>query len=138
MQQIRLKRFGKILVSRPAGLEAFNALRSSLDVNQPIEIDFEGVLTVTPTWFDEFLTNLADYVPASIELRPTTNASVQAILPVLAEARNDRVSDIIKAALADSHPSKPVAVTDISHHIKKGTKPLRDVDTYYQANRHKR
>ncbi|MDO8650259.1 MAG: hypothetical protein Q7K33_03015 [Candidatus Berkelbacteria bacterium] len=100
MQQINLKRFGKILVSRPAGLEAFNALRSSLVIDQPVQIDFEGVLTVTPSWFDEFLTNLADYVHASIELRPTTNASVQATLPVLAEARDDRVAEIIRASLS--------------------------------------
>jgi hypothetical protein len=96
MQQIHLKRFGTILVSRPAGLEAFNAIRSSLDVSQSIQIDFDGVLTLTPSWFDEFLTQLADFMQASIELMPTENVTVKAILPVLATARHDKVAEIIK------------------------------------------
>jgi hypothetical protein len=99
MQHITLKKFGIILISRPAGGEAFNALRSSLDPAQPIDIDFEGVLTVTPSWFDEFLTQLADYVQAEITLLPTANASVLAILPVLAMARADRVAEIAQEAL---------------------------------------
>lgn len=99
MQQIQLKRFGTILVSRPAGQEAFSAIRSSLDADQPIQIDFDGILTLTPSWFDEFLTQLADFMQAEIELMPTENVTVKAILPVLATARHDKVAEIIRKAL---------------------------------------
>ena len=99
MNTIQLKKFGTVLVSRPAGLEAFNAIRPSLDPTLPIQIDFEGVLTVTPSWFDEFLTRLAEYTDGKVELLPTTNASVLAALPVLGAARKDAVADIVHRAL---------------------------------------
>ncbi|MFA6098315.1 MAG: DUF4325 domain-containing protein [Patescibacteria group bacterium] len=99
MQTIYLKKFGTVLVSRPAGLEAFQAIRSSLDASQPVAIDFEGVLTVTPSWFDEFLTNLADYFSGKVELLPTQNASVRVMLPVLAMDRHDAAAQPLQKAL---------------------------------------
>ena len=99
MTTIKLRKFGRVLLSRPAGLEAFNAIRPTLDPIDRIEIDFSDVLTVTPSWFDEFLTNLADFTGGNVELLPTTNASVLAALPVLAEAREDMVAMIVKRAL---------------------------------------
>lgn len=99
MQQIQLRKFGTILISRPAGGEAFKAIRPNLIADQPLEIDFEGVVTVTPSWFDEFLTQLADYIKADIELLPTQNASVRIALPTLAKARVDRVAEIVQKAL---------------------------------------
>ena len=45
MQTIYLKKFGTVLVSRPAGLEAFQAIRPALDASQPVVVDFDGVLT---------------------------------------------------------------------------------------------
>src|SRR3989338_6092479 len=100
MTTIELNKFGRVLVSRPAGLESFNAIRPTLSQDDTVEIDFDGVLTVTPSWLDEFLTNLADYVGGNVELLPAKNASVLAALPVLAEARKDKVADIVKRALA--------------------------------------
>jgi len=99
MQTIELKNFGKVLVSRPAGLEAFNAIRPTLDKNASVQIDFSDVLSVTPSWFDEFLTNLADYLDGRVDLLPTNNASVLAMLPVLQSARQDFVADIIQRFL---------------------------------------
>lgn len=99
MQTIELKKFGTVLVSRPAGLEAFNAIRPQLDVASPVRIDFDEVLTVTPSWLDEFLTQIAGHVRAEIELLPTKNASVLAALPVLGSARKDRVAEIVQHAL---------------------------------------
>ncbi len=102
MQTIQLKRFGTVLISRPAGLEAFNAIRTTIDPDVPIQIDFDGVLTVTPSWFDEFLTQLAKYSNAPIDLLSTKNASVLAILPVLGDAREDAVAEIARRALKRS------------------------------------
>ncbi|MFH1354219.1 MAG: hypothetical protein ABIH36_02930 [bacterium] len=99
MQTIQLKRFGTVLVSRPAGLEAFSAIRASIDPDIPIQIDFNDVLTVTPSWFDEFLTQLAEYAGGKVELLPTTNASVLAILSVIGIDRKDAVADIVRRAL---------------------------------------
>jgi len=96
---IKLRSFGNVLVSRPAGLEAFSAIRPTLDPRSIIQIDFEGILTVTPSWFDEFITHLAEYQKGKVELLPTENASVLAILPVLAYARNDVVASIVKKAI---------------------------------------
>src|SRR3989344_5545196 len=99
MQIIQLKKFGKVLVSRPAGLEAFNAIRPTLDKHSLVKIDFEDILTVTPSWLDEFITNLADYTDGNVELLPTKNASVLATLPVLGSARGDAVAEIVQRAL---------------------------------------
>ncbi len=99
MHKIELKKFGNVLISRPAGLEAFNAIRPGLDPATPIEIDFDGVLTVTPSWLDEFLTQLTTFNNGKVELLPTTNASVLATLPVLGEARQDLVAEVVKRAL---------------------------------------
>lgn len=99
MQTIQLKKFGNVLVSRPLGLEAFNAIRPVLNPETYIRIDFDQVLTITPSWLDEFLTNLADFNQGKIELLPTTNPSVLAILPILAIARKDLVADVVNRAL---------------------------------------
>ncbi len=99
MQTIQLKKFGNVLVSRPLGLEAFNGIRPQLNPEAIIQIDFDQVLTITPSWLDEFLTNLADFNKGKVELLPTTNPSVLVALPVLAIARKDLVADIVNRAL---------------------------------------
>src|SRR3989344_5605999 len=99
MQIIQLKKFGNVLDSRPAGQEAFNAIRPQLNPAVLVQIDFDQVLTVTPSWLDEFLTRLSNYNQGQVELLPTKNASVLAVLPVLAIARKDFVADIVNRAL---------------------------------------
>ena len=102
MHTIYLKKFGKVLVSRPAGLEAFKAIRPTLDAREPIQIDFGDVLAVTPSWFDEFLTNLAEFAESEVVLLPTSNASVLASLPVLITGRHDKVAEIIQRFLEEN------------------------------------
>jgi len=75
------------------------AIRPQLNPDVRIQIDFDEVLTITPSWLDEFLTNLADFNKGKVELLPTTNPSVLAALPVLAMARKDLVADIVNRAL---------------------------------------
>jgi len=99
MQTIYLKKFGKVLVSRPAGLEAFKAIRPTLNRHEPIQIDFDDVLAITPSWFDEFLTSLAEYAAEDVALLPTKNASVLVALPVLITDRHDKVTKIIQRFL---------------------------------------
>ena len=100
MQTIQLKKFGTVLVSRPAGLEAFRAIRPTLDAKQSVVIDFNGVSSLTPSWFDEFLTNLAEHVSGQVELLATDNASVRAMLPILAQDRHDAAAQALQQAVA--------------------------------------
>src|SRR3989338_287379 len=99
MQTIQLKKFGNVLVSRPLGLEAFNAIRPQLNPEVSIQIDFDQVLTITPSWLYEFLTQLTNFNQGKVELLPTKNPSVLAALPVLATARKDLVADLAARAL---------------------------------------
>lgn len=99
MQTIYLKNFGNVLVGRPNGQEAFKGIRPQLNPNLPVQIDFSGVLTVNPSWLDEFLTALADFNHGHVELLSTNNASVRIALPVIAQERNDYVAEIINRFL---------------------------------------
>lgn len=89
--RIELKKFGEILVSRPAGREAFLALSAyhlkGLPESEPIEVDFAGVKVLAPSWADEVLTNLADRKSA-LTFTNTENSSVQATLKTLREYSN--------------------------------------------------
>lgn len=98
MQTIYLQKFGSTLLSRPDGLEAFRAIRPTLNPTEPIEINFDGVLSVTPSWFDEFLTNLADFAAGNVELLPTDNPAVRAMLPILAQDRHDAAAGTLQRA----------------------------------------
>lgn len=83
---IELKKFGTTLISRQTGREAFLALQPILkDIkeSESIEIDFEGVLTFSPSWGDEFLTPLLNAYGERLILKNTSNLSVQATLEML-------------------------------------------------------
>lgn len=99
MRTVYLKNFGIVLVSRPAGREAFAAIRPTLGHGESAQVDFSGILTVTPSWLDEFLTHLAQHLEGRVELLPTDNASVLASLPVLAAARHDTATEVVRRAL---------------------------------------
>lgn len=96
---IELKKFGMILTSRPAGREAFNAIRPELKRGEAVQVDFRGVLAVTPSWVDEFLSLLIDYVGDKVELLPTDNTSVLATLRVFAEANQEPVAGLARRYL---------------------------------------
>jgi hypothetical protein len=77
--KILIKRFGEILTSRPEGREAaLVLLASELRVRPPsLELDFEGVLVMTPSWLGEFLLTLESSKISSVQFLNTTNASVK-------------------------------------------------------------
>ncbi len=99
MQTIYLKKFGNVLIGRPNGQEAFNAIRPQLNQDLPVQINFDDVLAVNPSWLDEFVTRLADFNHGQVELLPTNNASVRIALPVIARERKDYVADIVNRAV---------------------------------------
>lgn len=86
--RIELRKFGEVLTSRPAGGEAFAAIRPTLDVDAPtVEIDFTGVLSLSPSWADEFFRALEDVYGDRITYLPSDNPSVIATLNTLRKER---------------------------------------------------
>lgn len=84
--KIELKKFGVTLVSRPAGKEAwlaFQPVLKTVQSNGKIIVDFDGVIVLTPSWADEFLTPLKNNFKERIELVNITNPSVEATLSIL-------------------------------------------------------
>ena len=83
---IFLKKFGTTLNGRQFGKESIAAIEPSLrDIknNEEIVVDFEGVVTFTPSWGDEFLVPLLDRFGGRLVLKNTENPSVQATLNFL-------------------------------------------------------
>ena len=83
---IFLKKFGTTLNGRQFGKESLAAFESSLrDIkdDEKIIVDFEGVVTFTPSWGDEFLGPLLDRFGGRLVLKNTENPSVQATLKLL-------------------------------------------------------
>jgi hypothetical protein len=85
---IQIKKFGTTLVSRPSGKEAWLAFQPVLNEvsgQEKIIVDFAGVLVLTPSWADEFLTPLRSRFRDRVSLRNTDNASVSATLAILSK-----------------------------------------------------
>ena len=83
---IELKKFGTTLISRQTGREAFSALQpflKNVEDDEIIKVDFDGVLTFSPSWGDEFLTPLLNVYGDRLLLKDTKNPSVQATLEIL-------------------------------------------------------
>ena len=87
--KLQLEKFGKTLISRELGSEAFKAFQPTLrelSQDEELEIDFTGVLTLSPSWADEFLSPLLDLMGGRLVLLPSDNLSVHATLRILQEA----------------------------------------------------
>lgn len=83
---IELKKFGTTLLSRQTGKEAALACQTFLQnvkLGENIEVDFDGVLTFSPSWGDEFLTPLLNAYGDRLVLKNTSNSSVKATLEIL-------------------------------------------------------
>jgi len=87
--KLQLVKFGKTLISRELGSEAFKAFQPTLrefPKNEELEIDFSDVLTLSPSWADEFLSPLLDQLDDKLILLSSDNLSVHATLKILQEA----------------------------------------------------
>lgn len=84
--KIELKKFGTTLLSRQAGKEALAAFQSTLNeisASDNLEIDFDGVITFSPSWGDEFLTPLFNQLGERLILLPTDNPSAKVTIELL-------------------------------------------------------
>ncbi|MBI4386221.1 MAG: STAS-like domain-containing protein [Elusimicrobia bacterium] len=88
--RIKLKQYGDILTSRPAGREAALAMKAHLRpaAGETIELDFNGVISIGPSWLDEVLSALrGDYGKERVICLPTKNLSVIESLKVIDSGR---------------------------------------------------
>lgn len=87
IMRIELKKFGDILISRPAGHEAYLVMLAYLikDIkkDEKIIIDFTGVKVLTPSWADEVITKLAQNY--NLKLDNTDNPTVKMTLETLSK-----------------------------------------------------
>lgn len=81
---LAISKFGEILMSRPAGKDAFLMAKAyilnTLTQNDEITLDFANVKVLTPSWADEFITGLKSNYSNKIIFINTTNESVDASL----------------------------------------------------------
>jgi len=84
--KVELKKFGTLLSTREAGkkdLAVFQATLVGIKPDEILEVDFDGVITFSPSWGDEFLTPLHDQLGERFVLLPTDNPSVKATVELL-------------------------------------------------------
>ena len=84
--KIEVKKFGGILTSRPSGREAALATKAYIHLkpDEKIELDFTGVLSMGPSWLDEFLSLLQqEYGSERVICLPSDNPSVNNSLEVI-------------------------------------------------------
>lgn len=89
--RIRLKQYGEILNSRPAGREAALSMKAYQRpaAGETVELDFEGVLSVGPSWLDEVLTALRkEHGKDRVVCLPSDNPSVIESLRTLDSAES--------------------------------------------------
>ena len=78
-----------MLISRPAGREAYLSAKAYLLSENPknIEFDFEGVKVLSPSWIDEFILLLKnDYPETKISFTKSNNPSVISSLKLINKA----------------------------------------------------
>lgn len=85
--KISIVKFGTFLISRPAGREAFLVMRAyfkPLTESELIELDFEGIEVVTPSWLDEVVTGLQDlYGKNRVICLPSNNQTIDESLKAI-------------------------------------------------------
>ena len=88
--KIQIKKFGDRLISRPEGRDAALVIRNQFLVNtsdKQIELDFQDVKVLTPSWLDEILQEIyKTYAKESVTFANTTNASVRVSLETVLES----------------------------------------------------
>lgn len=82
--KVDMSSFGEMLMSRPAGKDAFLGasayIFSNLKQGETVQLDFGKVKVLAPSWADEFITGLKTKYNAKIEYLNTENESVKASL----------------------------------------------------------
>ena len=84
---VQINKFGDILMSRPAGKDAFLMAKAyilnSINPSEKITLDFSKVKVLTPSWVDEFITGIKNNYKNKIEYTNTNNETVTASLKAI-------------------------------------------------------
>jgi Fe-S cluster assembly iron-binding protein IscA len=84
---IPINNFGDILMSRPAGREAFLMAKAyvfnEIKENDDIVLDFDGIKVLAPSWADEFITGIKKDYSNKEQFVNTENPSVKATLKII-------------------------------------------------------
>lgn len=85
--KLELKKFGNILSSRPAGKDGWLSARAylfdKLGPKEKIEVDFSDVSVLSPSWAEEFLSQLKKTYAERVIFLPSDNPSVKASLEII-------------------------------------------------------
>ena len=86
---IEVNNFGDILMSRPAGREAFLLAKAyvfrEIKENDDIVLDFCGIKVLAPSWADEFISGIKSEYSNNVQYVNTENPSVTASLKAVLE-----------------------------------------------------
>jgi len=87
--EIKVSNFGDILMSRPAGREAFLMAKAyvfkELKKDEAITLDFDEIKVLAPSWADEFISGVKREYANEIQYINTENPSVKASLKTVLE-----------------------------------------------------
>jgi len=86
---VSISNFGDILMSRPAGREAFLMAKAyvfkEIKENENIVLDFNEVKVLAPSWADEFIGGIKSEYLNKVEYLNIENPSVKASLKTILE-----------------------------------------------------
>jgi hypothetical protein len=86
---VNIGNFGDMLLSRPAGREAFMMAKAyvfkGIAPSDEIILDFSEVKVLTPSWADEFITGFKTGYTNHLQFINTENPSVKASLKTVLE-----------------------------------------------------
>jgi len=84
---VDINNFGDVLLSRPAGREAFLMAKAyvfkELKNNDDIILDFDKIKVLTPSWADEFISGIKVEYTNAVQYLNTENPSVKASLKTI-------------------------------------------------------
>jgi len=82
--EIKVSNFGDILMSRPAGREAFLKAKAyvfkEIKTGEIIVLDFNNIKVLAPSWADEFISGIQKDYGNEVQCINTENPSVKASL----------------------------------------------------------
>ena len=84
---VTVSNFGDILMSRPAGREAFLMAKAyvfkEIKENDDIILDFDVIKVLAPSWADEFISGIKKEYSNRVQYVNTENPSVKATLKII-------------------------------------------------------
>ncbi len=85
--EVKVSNFGDILMSRPAGREAFLKAKAyvfkDIKTDEIFVLDFDKVKVLAPSWADEFISGIHKDYGNEVQCINTENPSVKASLRII-------------------------------------------------------